>query len=78
MDGQTDRQTDRKIMLLSHTLTTRGRHVASFGLIPPSGLGDSGTDRRTDARWKNNVALAHPYHEGKSCSKFGLIPPCLQ
>ena len=24
---------------------------------------------------KNNVALAHPYHEGKSCSKFGYIPP---
>ena len=22
---------------------------------------------------KNNVALAHPYHIGKSCSKFGLI-----
>ena len=25
-------------------------------------------------RWldgKNNVALAHPYYEGKSCSKFG-------
>ena len=26
-------------------------------------------------RWKNNVALAHPYHEGKSCSKFGRILP---
>ena len=26
-------------------------------------------------RQKNNVALAHPYHEGKSCSKFCLIPP---
>ena len=24
---------------------------------------------------KNNVALAHSYQEGKSCSKFGQIPP---
>ena len=32
------------------------------------------TDGWTD-RQKNNVALAHPYHAGKSCSKFGLIPP---
>ena len=23
---------------------------------------------------KINVALAHPYHAGKSCSKFGYIP----
>ena len=33
-------------------------------------------DRRTDAGrtdgQKNNVALAHPYHEGKSCCKFWL------
>ena len=28
-----------------------------------------------DARWKNNIALAQPYHKGKSCSKFGQIPP---
>ena len=28
-----------------------------------------------DAR-KSNVTLAHPYHEGKLCSKFGRIPPC--
>ena len=30
-------------------------------------------------RWTNElkriVTLAHSYHEGKSCSKFGLIPP---
>ena len=26
-------------------------------------------------RRKNNVALAHPYPKGKSCSKFGYIPP---
>ena len=32
------------------------------------------TDRRTHG--KNNDALAHPYHQRKSCSKFGLIPPC--
>ena len=31
-------------------------------------------DRLTDAQ-KNNAALAHPYHEGKRCSKFGRIPP---
>ena len=24
---------------------------------------------------KNNVALAHPYHQGKPCSKCGYIPP---
>ena len=23
--------------------------------------------------WKTNVAFAHPYHVGKSCSKFCLI-----
>ena len=31
-------------------------------------------NRWMDAGWmdgqKNNVALAHPYYEGKSCSKF--------
>ena len=31
------------------------------------------TDGRTDS--KNNVAIAYPYHAGKSCSKFSLIPP---
>ena len=58
-----------KIMLLSHTLTMRGSHVAN-GWIPPCGLGDSVTDAR-----KTYVVLAHPYHEGKSCSKFGWIMP---
>ena len=24
---------------------------------------------------RTNVAITHPYHEGKLCSKFGLIPP---
>ena len=33
--------------------------------------------RRTDGRWteRKNNALTHPYHEGRSCSKFGYIPP---
>ena len=50
------------------------------------------TDGRTDSqtvtfgshpntawgRGENNVAVAHPYHAKKSCSKLGLIPPsCL-
>ena len=30
---------------------------------------------RTDGRMENNVTLAHCNHEGKWCSKFGLIPP---
>ena len=30
------------------------------------------TDGQTAHALKNNVALAHPYHEGKSCSKCGL------
>ena len=30
--------------------------------------------RQMDKR-KNNVALAHPNHKGKWCSKFGWIPP---
>ena len=47
----TDGQMDRKIMLLSHTLTTWGSHVASLVEFPPSGLGDSVTDRWTDG-WK--------------------------
>ena len=25
-------------------------------------------------RQKNKVSIAHTYHAGKSCSKFGLIP----
>ena len=32
-------------------------------------------DRRQLDEQKINVALAHPYHEGKWCSKFGCIPP---
>ena len=68
-------QTQRKIMLLSHTLTMRGSDVASFGWIPPSGLGDSMTDRwmNTGMDAQKNVTLAHPYHEGKWCSKFGWL-----
>ena len=34
-------------------------------------------DRWMDG-WKytvNNIVLAHPYHAGKPCSKFGYIPP---
>ena len=27
-------------------------------------------DERTAGR-KNNVTISHPYHTGKSCSKFG-------
>ena len=34
--------------------------------------------RRADG-WKKNVALAHPYHEGKPFTKFDQIPPsCLR
>ena len=33
-------------------------------------------DRQTDARrTENNVVSACLYHNGKSCSKFGEIPP---
>ena len=35
---------------------------------------DRWTDRQTGGL-KNNVALAHPYHMGKSCRKFGQISP---
>ena len=35
---------------------------------------DGPTDGMTDRR-TNNIAFADPYHAGKSCSKFGLIPP---
>ena len=31
-------------------------------------------DGQTDGEMGNNVALTHPYHAGKSCSKFGKIP----
>ena len=34
-------------------------------------------ERRTHGRTgaqKNNAALAHPYHDGLRCSKFGRIP----
>ena len=59
-----------KIILLSHTLTMSGSDEASL-VDSPSGLGvDSVMDRWMDAQ-KNNVAFAHPYHEGKWCSKFG-------
>ena len=33
------------------------------------------TDGRMTVAWKNNVALAHPYHEEKWYSKFGWILP---
>ena len=70
-------------MLLSDILIMRESDVASlveFPALPPrppppparpttSGLGGT-----MDAR-ENNVALAHPYHEWKWCSKFGWIPP---
>ena len=43
--------------------------------VLPYGLGDGLMDRWTnDAwmnEWKNNVALPHPYHMGKSYNKFG-------
>ena len=51
-----------------------GKSCSRDGQIPSSGLGgDSLMDRwNLMDRWKNNVALAHPFHVGKSCSKFGL------
>ena len=36
------------------------------------------THRWTDGLmdgWTNDVAFAHPYHVGKSCSKFGEVRP---
>ena len=76
-----------KIMLLSHTLTTWRSLVASLvfsGLENLSGLGGE-TDRQRVTFWshtkitwgrvKNNVAVTHPYHMEKSCSKFGKIQP---
>ena len=55
---------------LSYTFTTKGSHVASLVIIPPCGFGgDSVTDRWMHTRWKNNVVLAHSYHEGRSCRK---------
>ena len=67
-------------LLLSHTLTMRGKWCSKFGWIQPSGSGGNSLtdrwtgDRRTDAQ-KNNVAIAHPNHEGKWCCKFGWNPP---
>ena len=68
--------TDGRMDSLLHTLIMKGSHVGNW-LNSPSGLrGDSMTDRladagQTDAERKNNIALPHPYHEGKSCGKFG-------
>ena len=39
-------------------------HVVSFKILTRGLGGDGATDRLTDA-------LSHPYHKGKSCSKFG-------
>ena len=61
-DRWTDGQTDGKIMFLSHNLTMRGGHVASLSL----GGGSATEHEQTQDVWKNSVALAHPYHEGKS------------
>ena len=33
------------------------------------------TDGLTDGQTEKYVAITHPYYAGKSCSKFGLIPP---
>ena len=66
MDGQTDVWKDRKIMLLSHTLITRGSYSASLvklcDCLSGGSLMDRWTDRQTDG--KNNVAFTHPYHVG--------------
>ena len=60
----TDRGTDDgKIMLLSHTLAMRGSDVASLVEFRSVVWDENGLMHgRTDAR-KNNVALAHLYHE---------------
>ena len=68
-----------------------GKWYSKFDWIPPSGLGgdsvidsglggDSVTDKWMDdgcidGHTEKNAALAHPYHEGKWCSRFGRIPP---
>ena len=56
-----------KVILLSHTLTMRESHVASLVEFCPVVLEQIAwrTDGRMTNAWKNNVALAHPYHEGK-------------
>ena len=62
MDGQL---THGQIMLLSHTPTMRGSDVARLVEFRSGLGGDSVADRwRVDGRIKN-VALVHPYQEGK-------------
>ena len=63
--------THGKIVLLSQTLSMRGRDVASlveFRSVVKEEIAwqtnRRTTNARTDAR-KNNVALAHPYNVGK-------------
>ena len=68
MDRSTDtRWTNRKIMLLSHTLIMKGSDVANFVEFRPvveEEIAWRTDGRKTDPR-KNNVVLIHPYHEGK-------------
>ena len=68
-EGRTDRRTQGKTMMLSHTFTMRGSDVASLVEFRPVVDYDSQMDGRrmhgrTDAQ-KNNATFAHPYHEGK-------------
>ena len=53
-------------MLLSHTLTMRGNDEAKLIEFRPVVQEEIAwrTDGQTDV-WKKNVALTHPYHEGK-------------
>ena len=67
-----------KIMLLSHNLTMRESEgeslVNSAQQFRTRKRGRQMDGRRTHRRrnaQKNDVALSHPYHKGKSCSKFG-------
>ena len=60
------------LTLCAHWVTTRESHVAILVKFRP--VLKEKIAWRTD-RQKNNVVIAHPYHAGKSCSKFGLIPP---
>ena len=48
--------------------------IARHHKIPTLGANDAKCDGQTEG-WKNNVALAYPYHVGKSCNKLGSIPP---
>ena len=66
----TDGWTNGKIVLLSHTLTTRGSQVASLVSVVKEKVA-----RRTDGR-KNNVALARPYmyQVGESYSQYRHVP----